>query len=115
MLKMSSILLLTVSLFLSGCTARLADFTVLSTKNNNVPAKTIGKRVTGEDCIYAIWFVHFSEPSMKDAFDRAMEAAGPDFDALIDTTIYQKIGLIKTCIMIKGLAVNTKTAKAPAP
>src|SRR5512134_1289770 len=103
-----------LALMVSACTVRLADLTVVSTKNTTVPAKSIGKRVTGEHCTFALWLVHFSEPNLKEAFDKALEQAGPDYDALIDVVLYDRIGFFSNCVKIQGIAVNTKTAKAPA-
>ncbi len=100
--------------FLSGCTVRMADFMLASTKSTAVQAKAIGKRVSGENCAFAIWFAHFSEPSIKEAFDRSLEAAGPDFDTLGDVVIYEKMGVFSNCVKVQGVALNTKISPASA-
>ena len=96
----------------SGCTIRLVDFTVLSTKNVQVPIDSTAKRVTGEDCVIVILFP-FGIPNMEEAVDQAIESAGPGYDALVDGVLYQKnhaflIGQI--CYVVEGTAINTKTS-----
>jgi len=98
---------------LAGCTTRLGDFTVVSVKHANVPAKSIGKRVAGESCVFSWlgigWFGN--EPSLKDAFDRAMQEAGPDYDALVDTIVYRQNKLLENCYQVRGVAISTKSSK----
>lgn len=100
-------------LLLSGCTIRLADFTVVSIKNSNVPAKSIGTRVTGEHCVFSwigvSWFG--TEPNLKEAFGQAMNNAGPEYDALVDAVVYRKNGIWKNCYEVRGIGISTKTAK----
>ena len=50
----------------SGCTVRVADMTVGSTKNYNINSAMFvkGKRVTGEDT-YPVVLVPFGIPNMK--------------------------------------------------
>ncbi|MDM5069776.1 hypothetical protein ACK345_01460 [Aeromonas rivipollensis] len=59
---------------LSGCTVRVADMTVGSTKNYNINgAKFVkGKRVTGEDS-YPVVLFPLGIPNVKTAMDRAIE------------------------------------------
>lgn len=77
------------AVLLSGCTVRVADMTVGSTKNYNLNAAKFvkGKRVTGEDKATIVIFP-LSIPSVKTAMDRAIEqdkcAVG-----LSDVVIYQ--------------------------
>jgi hypothetical protein len=98
---------------LAGCTTRLGDFTVVSVKQSNVPAKSIGKRVTGESCVFSWlgvgWFGN--EPSLKDAFDRAMQEAGPEYDALVDAIVYRNNKLFEDCYYVRGVAISTKSTK----
>ncbi|VEI69315.1 hypothetical protein [Serratia rubidaea] len=76
-------------LLLSGCTVRVADMTVGSTKNYNLNAAKFekGQRVTGEDKAPIVIFP-LGIPSVKTAMDRAIEkdkcAVG-----LSDVVIYQ--------------------------
>lgn len=77
------------ALLLSGCTVRVADMTVGSTKNYNLNAAKFekGSRVTGEDKAPIVIFP-LGIPSVKTAMDRAIEkdkcAVG-----LSDVVIYQ--------------------------
>lgn len=63
---------------LQGCTSRLTDFTVISTKNypienSNVKLKKAPERVKGEDRAHWILFIPTGVPNMKEAIDRAIE------------------------------------------
>ncbi|MCT4706196.1 hypothetical protein MUA04_22515 [Enterobacteriaceae bacterium H11S18] len=77
------------ALLLSGCTVRVADMTVGSTKNYNINAAKFvkGQRVTGEDKAPIVIFP-LAIPSVKTAMDRAIEqdkcAVG-----LSDVVVYQ--------------------------
>ncbi len=97
---------------LSGCTIRVVDFTVISTKNVKVPSVSKGSRVTGEDCIPVI-FVPLGIPNMKEAIDRAIESAGPEYDALVDGVVYRhNYSFIfgQVCIAVEGTPIDTKTS-----
>ena len=97
----------------AGCTTRLGDFSIVSVKHANVPAKSIGKRVAGESCVFSWlgigWFGN--EPILKDAFDRAMQEAGPEYDALVDTIVYRNNRLLENCYYVRGVAISTKSSK----
>jgi len=77
------------AMILSGCTVRVADMTVGSTKNYNLNAAKFekGARVIGEDKAPIVIFP-LGIPSVKTAMDRAIEkdkcAVG-----LSDVVIYQ--------------------------
>ncbi len=62
------------ALLLSGCTVRVADMTVGSTKNYNLNAAKFekGARVTGEDKAPIVIFP-LEIPNVKTAMDRAIE------------------------------------------
>ncbi len=97
---------------LSGCTVRVVDFTVISTKNVKVPSVAKGARVTGEDCIPVI-VVPLGIPNMKEAIDRAIESAGPEYDALVDGVVYQhnySFLFGQMCFVVEGTPINTKAA-----
>ena len=75
----------------SGCTQRMIDFTVISSKNMQLqfPSEATGPRVEGQDMVLFV-IIPFGTPNLKEAVDRAIEQAGPGYDALIDGVIYQK-------------------------
>ncbi|MGO9243888.1 MAG: hypothetical protein ACLPT4_16280 [Verrucomicrobiia bacterium] len=85
-------LLLCMSLIV-GCTTRLTDFTVLSTKNvdlSKMASYTRGiSRVHGEDLITIIIFIPTGVPNAKEAIDRAIQSV-PGAIALVDGVVYQK-------------------------
>lgn len=91
-----------LSLFLIGCTIRLVDFTVISSKNVSVPTKAAGKRVAGEDCAF------FGIPNMKEAIDRAIESGGGNYDALVDGVLYEQDRFFQRCFKVEGTPINTK-------
>lgn len=72
-----------------GCSQRILDFTVISSKNTNIKVKDAGRgeRVAGEDMATYIIFP-LGQPQIKSAVDRAIEKAGPGYDALLDGVIY---------------------------
>lgn len=78
---------------LTGCTMRLVDFTIISTKNVDLArAGTFerGKsRVEGKDEIVIIIFVPTGVPNVKEAIDRAIESV-PGAVALVDGVITYK-------------------------
>ena len=79
--------------FTTGCTTRLTDFTVLSTKNvdlSRMSTYTRGtSRVQGEDLAFIIIFIPTSQPHPKEAIDRAIQSV-PGAVALVDGVVYQK-------------------------
>lgn len=62
------------AIVMSGCTVRVADMTVGSTKNYNINAAKFvkGKRVTGEDT-YPVILFPLGIPNVKTAMDNAIE------------------------------------------
>ena len=94
-LKRTALLFFSVILFLSitGCSVRMLDFTVVSSKNVNIQVSDAGKgkRVRGEDFVMWILSIPLGAPSLEEAVDRAIESAGPNYDALMDGVIYSKM------------------------
>ena len=76
---------------LVGCTTRLVDFTVISTKNVDLSRAASfqrGKaRVEGIDKVHIIIFIPIGGPNMKEAIDRALEKV-PGAIALVDGVVY---------------------------
>ena len=104
---------LVFALLLAGCTRRLIDFTVISSKNVRLqlPDGATGPRTEGKDEVAIVLFIPFGVPNIKEATDRAIEAAGPQYDALID-------GVLSSCycafifgvsrVSVEGTPINTK-------
>ncbi|MBN1444401.1 MAG: hypothetical protein JXA90_16940 [Planctomycetes bacterium] len=80
-------------LFAVGCTTRLTDFTVLSTKNVDLSRMDTyerqSTRVTGEDKKHIIIFIPTGVPNAKEAIDRAIESV-PGGVGLVDGVIEHK-------------------------
>lgn len=96
---------------LGGCSMRITDFTVISTKNVNIPAKQQASRVTGNDCVI-VFLIPFGIPNLKTAIDKAIESAGPGYDALIDGVAYidNKSFLFgQECYRVEGTPISTKS------
>jgi len=78
---------------LAGCTHRLLDFTVLSSKNLDVAKMSqlerAGARQTGKDTTYVIIFIPIGLPDLKGAIDRALEKV-PGAVALADGVVRAK-------------------------
>lgn len=62
------------ALTISGCSTRIADLTVASTKNINInsTALSTGKRADGKDSVAVVLFP-IGTPSLETAIDRAIE------------------------------------------
>lgn len=93
-LKRTVVIMILMSMLIvtvSSCTTRLLDFTVVSSKNTEmqIPTSSKGERVEGKDGVPIIFFP-LGNPNLKEACDRAIESAGPEYDALIDGVIYSK-------------------------
>ncbi|WP_224959401.1 hypothetical protein [Geomonas subterranea] len=84
------ILLLMMSMFLFGCTSRITDFTILSTKSMDLSRSAefvrTEKRVEGEDTKYIIVIIPTGIPNVKESVDRAIENE-PGAVALLDGVI----------------------------
>ena len=103
-----------ILMVLPGCTRRMIDFTVISSKNVDLGdnrAAMGGTRVVGEDSCWLVLFIPLCQPSMKEAVDRAIESAGPDYDALIDGVVYSNFLFLvvtgKTSFKVEGTPVKS--------
>lgn len=81
------------SVAFSGCTTRLVDFTVISSKNIDLSRGAEFtrhmSRVEGEDLVHIIIFIPTGVPNAKEALDRAIESV-PGAVALLDGVITQE-------------------------
>ena len=92
--KMGCFAVVIAGLALSGCTTRIVDYTLLSTKNVDLSKASTFKRganrVTGEDSMYIIIFIPTgSAPHLKTAVDRAIESV-PGAIGLVDGVVSQR-------------------------
>lgn len=81
-----------VSISFIGCTHRIGDFTVASTKNMDIKRSvhTVDSSVrkVGRDTKHIIFFIPTGVPNMKEAMDEAIEQT-PGAIALSDVTVKQ--------------------------
>ena len=89
----NTLLLGIITLLFSGCTYRVLDFTVVSSKNVDFSkADTFERgntRVEGQDRIHWIVIIPTGQVNIKEAIDRAIEST-PGCVALLDGVIYSK-------------------------
>ena len=85
---------LVATLLLTGCTQRITDFTIISTKNVDLSAMSSyerGKdRVTGEDKLFFLLMIPMgSRIDLKEAIDDSIENV-PGAVALVDGVVYTR-------------------------
>ena len=105
-----------VSLLASGCTKRITDFTLISTKNTLLlnHADRAPARVSGEDCSFSLVSGMFP-PDMETAIDNAIEAAGSEYDALVDGVLVFEDRFFVVCYKVTGTPIRSKAGVAPQP
>jgi hypothetical protein len=95
----------------TGCSARVGDFTALSTRNVKLAGKRAASRVKGESCDKDILGFTYERKDMKKAVERALESAGANYDALVDVTVdstwFETIIYGSNCIVVEGTAVSS--------
>jgi hypothetical protein len=99
---------------LVGCGGRLGDFTLLTSKQFNVPINSMekGARVTGEDCATQILFIPIGHihPSVKTAIDQAIEkeSANALVDVVVEESVMWALLFANHCITVTGTAATIK-------
>lgn len=90
---MKKALFLIAAIAVSGCSNRIADFTIISSKNVDMSRgaefKRSSQRVSGEDVKHIIIFIPTGQPNAKEAMDRAIEKV-PGAIALMDGVVTQE-------------------------
>lgn len=93
---------------MSGCSARMIDFTVISSKNVSLEGLRRGEnRVVGKTCSPVVVFP-LGQPDLKTAVDRAIESAGAPFNGLVDGVVtYQDKSFIfgVVCFEVTGTPI----------
>lgn len=107
-MKIKNLLILTLALgLLSSCSFRLVDFTVISSKNVSLDIdRSQGKKVKGEKS----YFLGIGW-NIKDAMDKALETAGPEYDLLIDGVVRYGSYPFVSSVTVEGTAVSSKAMK----
>lgn len=107
---------------LTGCTQRVTDFTIISTKNVDISAlataKRAGNRITGEDLVHVIIFIPTGVPNLKEAIDRTIEST-PGAVALVDGVVYFRSWMIpllygQSAYIVEGTPL-LMGSRSPAP
>jgi len=108
------LLAIAFSASLSGCTTRIGDLTILSTKNIPAEVTTIRENVEGKDCANIVLLlipIGVMNPTIDGAIDDALDKV-PGADALIDVTIksYAWTVLLFTqqCVTVEGTAISSR-------
>lgn len=102
-----------VLLTAEGCTTRLGDFTMLSTKNVNVSGVKQGDRQSGEDCVNHVFFIPLGQPDMKNAIDRALEKGKGDIliDSVFSAKGWSAVLFGESCYVVEGTVSQTASYK----
>ncbi|WP_421774130.1 hypothetical protein [Gracilimonas sp.] len=106
--KLTLLTILLSSFLLTGCTIRLVDYTVISTKNAEIGVdRSLGVPTEGK----ATYFLGIGL-NLEDALDTALEKAGTKYDLLIDGVVsYQNLPFV-TIVKVDGLAISSQELKA---
>jgi len=106
--KLPLLIVLAIMLTFSSCSYRLVDFTIISSKNYNLKIdKTQGVRVSAT----SNGFLGIGA-SIKDAMDKALQSAGPDYDLLIDGVVRVNDYFLVSGYKVEGIAISTSKMKA---
>jgi hypothetical protein len=97
-----------------ACTTRVADLTLISTKNIDLSNVSLdlkkGKRVVGEDCVVWPLGIPIRIPTLETAVDHALEQGGGNI--MIDQVTYQSaytwIIASYTCIRTEGTVLDSR-------
>ena len=104
-MKPRNLLMLALAvIFLSSCSARLVDFTVISSKNHSIKFNMDEGKVTkGKSMgVFAIG------ANIKDAMDQTLENAGPQYDVLVNGVVRSKSYPFYGGFEVEGTAVNSR-------
>jgi len=96
------------SVMATSCNTRIIDFTVISSKNVTLrlPDDAKGPRTVGKEMKTC------GRPELKAAVDKAIETAGPGYDALIDGVVFSRQGFMSAGFVVEGTPVKTSKLKA---
>jgi hypothetical protein len=108
-MKLNCLSALACAGLLTGCSVRVADCTIASTKNIDFEklskSKLGSKRTSGEDMKLIVIVIPAGIPNLKTAVDKAIEAV-PGCIALSDVAVYNKGFYIPLVIGSNGYVVE---------
>ena len=102
-----------LSLIVSGCSTRIADLTLVSTKNIDLMNTQLdsrqGRRQKGEDCkIVLLGIIPLGLPNLEEAVDKALEAGGGNI--MVDqVTEFKETWFVvatQACMVVEGTVLN---------
>ena len=103
-----------MSLTMMGCTQRLGDLSVVSTRNVTLDRVDLDqlpqvRGITGEDSRWVALCIPLGRPNLKDAVDDALNKGGGD--VMVDVVMHRRnwwflIG--EDAIQVKGTVVKTR-------
>lgn len=106
--------MLIVLVIASGCTTRLADFTMISTRNVELDRVDLDslprtRGVSGEDSRFIFLFIPFGSPHLEEAIDDALEKGGGDVmtDAVMSSTIWWFL-IGQNTLRVKGTVIDSR-------
>lgn len=100
---------------LSGCTDRLGDFTMISTKNVDLSDAEVnlskGRRATEDDCKPVVIIFPIGRPDLKEAVDSALEEGQGNL--MVDLVVYSRWWYVPPifglrCMVAEGTVVDIK-------
>ncbi len=102
--KVNTFGIIVVFLTLFSCSIRLVDFTVISSKNHSIEFK-LEEGVATKGSSMGVF--HFGA-DIKDAMDKALDNAGPQYDVIVNGVIRTKSYYFYGGYVVEGTAVNSK-------
>lgn len=114
--KLGLLLFIWVSIVLSSCTARLGDFTVLSTKNiewSKANSYVRSDRAEGDDIAHIIIMIPTGIPNLETAVDNAIQTI-PGGVALLDAVVESHYFYIPLLYGQSGYTVTGNVLVDPA-
>ena len=109
-----------ILLMLSSCSVRVADLTLVSTKNIDLSDTQLdarkGQRQTGEDCRFnLLGLIPFGIPNLEEAIDKALEK-GKGNVMVDEVTEYENIWVVLgfvSCINVEGTVLTAPISPPP--
>jgi hypothetical protein len=106
-----AVVIILLCCWFSGCTQRVGDFTLVSTKNIDLSNAHLdvreGKRTQGEDCRFIVLFIPLGLPHVQQAVDDAL--AKGNGNVMVDQVTYRRewwfiVG--QSCFVVEGTVLN---------
>ena len=104
--SISALFLCICLFFLSGCTQRIGDLSLISTKNIELRETHVdprqGRRVKGQDCV----FLFFGVLNLEEAVDEALEKGNGNL--MVDEVTHLIAYPFVSCLEVEGTVHNIK-------